>query len=170
MTKKKANPRPKCKSTTNNKEWKEWRKTESSINLERPLRIANLKHDENGKHLSQTIQIHSGESFKPIIHTIFNQCTHQIQIDFENVNTNLIPEEPLQQGERCRCVQIVHNVQSTRRNKSIVMVTAISRIKKTKISIQYSTLREWQLRSAHKLCALHTLFLCLLNFRNQHDT
>ena len=47
MTKKKANPRPKCKSTTNNKEWKEWRKTESSINLERPLRIAHLKHDEN---------------------------------------------------------------------------------------------------------------------------
>ena len=86
------------------------------------------------KHLSQTIQIHNGESFKPIIHTIFNQCTHQIQIDFENVNTNLIPEEALKQGEHCRCVQIIHNVQSLRRNKSIVMVTAISRIKKTKIN------------------------------------
>lgn len=65
---------------------------------------------------------------------VFNRYIHQIQIDFETVNTNLMLEEPFQQGERCRCVQIVHNVQSTRRNKSIVMVTAISRIKKTKIN------------------------------------
>lgn len=57
---------------------------------------------------------------------VFNRYIHQIQIDFETVNTNLMLEEPFQQGERCRCVQCVHNVQSTGRDESIVMVTAIS--------------------------------------------
>lgn len=44
-------------------------------------------------------------------------------------NPNLILEEVLQQGESSRCIQVVYNMQGTRCNKRIVMVTAISRKK-----------------------------------------
>jgi len=63
---------------------------------------------------------------------IFNQRMHRTQIDFEAVNTNLVLEEPLQQGKSCRCVQIADDVQSTRRNKSIVVVTVFREYKKPK--------------------------------------
>jgi hypothetical protein len=47
-------------------------------------------------------------------------------------NPNLILEEVLQQGESSRSIQQIYYMQSTRCNKCIVMVTAVSRKEKTK--------------------------------------